>query len=658
MKFITTLRSMDRSKPELVGIRAMDLALLNEKSIQIPLCFVITGNALNIFLEENELIAKISRIRKEISDDTKADGEIEGVFCASNLPKALEEELNEAYESIFVSEENITAAHLMKNDEEPDLLLIPSTDYTQDCDHNRGIRRSIASRKDFISQLKGVWADMFKSHEAQFRNQSDDFNVGIIIQRMINEDISATAQVGGSDDILVNAYFGLTSFSQSVHCDSFTVSKNQLAVKSSSIVHQDFKLIREDQGTEEQPLKEIGSEQKANDKQVIEVARVAKRSAVYLNKSIQIWFGFKKNKLYLMFCNEPPATSKQALSEIVPEMSVDINISEQTTDEQDESIIKEVPLGAESEFAKLSVTEAAEIPEPQILAEAEQGLVEEQEESREPEQTSNVDEIDVDDAGTIPVTNDPSEARSDERFTATFSQDETSPVMCAEQILSDDELIINQDISENLCENSSEISDSGDDTYYKDSASTVDEIGYDETDSTSDDKSEDDSPQEDADDNFIMSIPEPKIEVNGSNELQHEKYEEPAEQIVSPDSETGPDQEDVKQKNNMSASMQIIQQPEDLLANSEAEIGKHIISAETVLKNVLLNKCRKMNIVSDDKQSIGDLIEQIKQQEVVPFEQELLDVEMLVGRFQEDALSLSIDDIKYAFRVANKFMNE
>lgn len=342
MRYVVTLRSIDRSRPELVGIRAMDLAVLNDKSVILPLCFVVTSDAMQVFVEHNN--ENLSRI---LNNHTGSyDAEIEKAFSKGIIPGSLQEELQEAYESLFVSTDSITAAHLMKTDEDPDLLLVPSADILQESEKLHGIRRSLGTKDDFFRQLKCAWSYLYKRH----------LSGGVIVQKMINEQICATVNVSKSDDIRVNAHFGLMPIDEIIGSDSFVVNKNMLSITSSRISHQDYKLVREDEGIVSCALKDKGSQQKANDKQVIEMARISKRCSSYLEKDLKIWLGIRGQKTYVFFCNQPEALQKE---QAISGSEITIEYVREGVEEQSDVIdakenMAEVPT---DELAKLTVTE-------------------------------------------------------------------------------------------------------------------------------------------------------------------------------------------------------------------------------------------------------------------------------------------------------------
>ncbi|MFH1916694.1 MAG: PEP/pyruvate-binding domain-containing protein [Nanoarchaeota archaeon] len=287
MKYIVTLRGAEQGAIERVGRRAMDLVILHEKTIQIPLCFIITANALADFL-------RINGIGQE---DVKS----------APFPNEIEEELLEAYETLAISDELTSANHLMASSESVDVLIIPSPE-------KGGTRplRSLKGKQEFLEQVKEAWAEM-------------NAPGALIVEKMVREDLAGIARVGKDDTIFIRAYYGLQGFHEIASHDEFTVSKSLLSIKNTQVTHQDMKTVRGDEGLEEFPLHERGSHQKATDKEVIEMARVAKRTQSYLKRDLEIYFGMKKQRLYLFFCDDQP---EEQVAEEARAAEIEISIAD------------------------------------------------------------------------------------------------------------------------------------------------------------------------------------------------------------------------------------------------------------------------------------------------------------------------------------------
>jgi phosphoenolpyruvate synthase/pyruvate phosphate dikinase len=287
MAFVVTLRTAVQGDVHRIGRRAMDLVILFEKNIQIPLSFIITADALRAVYAKNDLGNLLAKAQPE---------EYEDILLRCTLPDDLTEELVEGYESLAIKDD-ISAHHLMSASEMGDVLLIPSP--TKVTNELSGILHALQGKDDFLQKVKAVWANLLKT-------QAGSLDAGIIVQKMVEEDVAGIALIGHDDVIAIKTYYGLQNFHEVPQCDEFEVSKSLLSIGHAEVSHQDAKLIREEDGIEEYPLKERGSHQKASDKEVIEIARIAKRSQSFLHKNLAAYMGFKRLRLYLLFCDDAP----------------------------------------------------------------------------------------------------------------------------------------------------------------------------------------------------------------------------------------------------------------------------------------------------------------------------------------------------------------
>lgn len=285
MAYVVTLRTAVQGDVHRIGRRAMDLVVLFEKNIAIPLSFIITADALRAFYAKNDLGNLLAKAEPE---------EYEDILLRCILPEDVEEELVDGYESLAIKDD-ISAHHLMNSSGVVDVLLIPSpTKVTHDL---AGILHALQGKDDFLQNVKKVWSYLL-------RTQGGSLDAGVIVQKMVEEDVAGIGLVGHQDSIFIRTYYGLQNFHEVPECDEFEISKSLLSIEHAEVAHQDAKLIREEGGIEEYPLKERGSHQKASDKEVIEIARIAKRSQSFLKRDLTVYAGFRRMKLFLFFCDD------------------------------------------------------------------------------------------------------------------------------------------------------------------------------------------------------------------------------------------------------------------------------------------------------------------------------------------------------------------
>lgn len=311
LNFTLTLNQINESKLSKVGYRALDLATAFQNRLLVPHSFVIPDFYIEEFLTSSGIDIQIKKLIKDATQTNKLDNlqkDIRTLFEKASFSQEYENQLKEAYLALNINQ-TLEAAQDLLSDEEPIVNLIISPTYLQENDL-LGLFLNIKGTKSFLNAIKSAVLSLYTVEQIQYRRkkQIKDFNVGIIVQRMIpSESTIRTNSEGtlGSFDISIKAYFGLLDLTKTTETDSFTVNFDSLKISNAKVIRQSYALkpAGDTAMLLKQALGSKGSEQKISDRQVEESARLTKKLKKTLECNFNAIFSSKKANIFLMYLN-------------------------------------------------------------------------------------------------------------------------------------------------------------------------------------------------------------------------------------------------------------------------------------------------------------------------------------------------------------------
>jgi len=324
LKYVVILNNVNQADINGLGFRAIDLANLKEKRLNIPLSFVVNNQAFEDFLDENNLRQKVESVLKA-QKPSDAYAEIAELFSKSSLPGEMEAELYDAYESLTI-EPGSDASSIVSKWDFPFVTLFRSPSYLLSTEDDEGIVQNVRGKENVAAALKFVWASLFSPRSASYRDKSGikpPFGTGVIVQKMRKIKQSAIAYSRSEDDektILVKSFFGLPDYGfekEVLGKDEFQVDMNALLIKKGEINVQEYSIDR-DFDTEELIARQLGDDganQKVNEKLVCEIARLAKRAKSFIGKDLKIFFGLKDDYIFIFLANRMVGGTRRVVEE-------------------------------------------------------------------------------------------------------------------------------------------------------------------------------------------------------------------------------------------------------------------------------------------------------------------------------------------------------
>ena len=397
-----TLNTISDSDTSKVGIRAIDLAKLQQTKYKIAPCFVIPNIYLEEFLVQSGIDAKLRKLVESVSVSSNGNyddvfSEIRKLFRETSISEEYEEHLREAYSSLSISANFENAQDLLR-EEEPFVNLIASPDYVVDFESSRGIYLYIKGFRSFINSIKSVWLSLYSKEAIEYRRKKGitKFKTGIVVQKALFPDVSAetiTSRELNSFEILVRGYKGLLDITNTSTKDEYSVSREFLKVQSAKILKQEFALLPTEKSgiLLKKPLGIVGAEQKLSDVQIAEVARIAKRTNLLLGFDSRNMYVIFKGEIFIFVVNrkgsqiEERNTLRDAQdSQVESDDSINMSENNHLKTEKKESQNDEYVINLEDEEKNQNEENSSE--------DSEDVIINISEEPKEPENLNSVDE--------------------------------------------------------------------------------------------------------------------------------------------------------------------------------------------------------------------------------------------------------------------------
>ncbi len=252
MPFTVLLDKVDRNGAQLVGGKGANLGEMIKVGLPVPKGFVVTTESYAVFLKENNLQDKISKIIGGTDTDdsdnlANASEEIERLVMSAEMPRQVAEEIMNAYRALYMADElrDISGKALdfirVGRDQLP--VAVRSSAVAEDSSTASFAGQmvsilNVTGLKQLLESVKRCWASLYEPraifyhHDKKIKAEA----IAVVVQRLINADkagVMFTADPVTSDTskIVIEGSWGLgeSVVSGQVTPDTYTydrLSKN------------------------------------------------------------------------------------------------------------------------------------------------------------------------------------------------------------------------------------------------------------------------------------------------------------------------------------------------------------------------------------------------------------------------------------------------
>ncbi|MBN1896561.1 MAG: hypothetical protein JW789_02425 [Candidatus Aenigmarchaeota archaeon] len=206
-----------------MGTKSSVLCMLKKGGYPVQSGFVISPEALEIFLTRNVLRDKLEDILAShggsIHEMKKAMESIRVIFANAFMPEEVRKEISTAYADISVSDD-VRAAQaalsMIKAGRTYDIVAVRCAAMRTGSSSYAGVLDSflnVTGEEDLIRHVKLCWASLFFPHTKKYQEKTGGVSsVSVIVQKMAPSEKSGIMMTGfGGDKTLIEASWGLGS---------------------------------------------------------------------------------------------------------------------------------------------------------------------------------------------------------------------------------------------------------------------------------------------------------------------------------------------------------------------------------------------------------------------------------------------------------------
>ncbi len=300
MKNILHIKEISKDDISLVGGKGANLGELFNVGFSVPEAFVVSAQAYEFFVKDLK-----NKIEKELKDldveDSKsldnASKNVQVLMLKAKFPEDLKKEIESAYKKI------------------DDFVAVRSSATTEDLKTASfaGMQATFLNIKGISEVIKNIqkcWASLFTSRAIYYREQNHfdhlEAQIAVVVQRMINSDASGVCFTinpvnNNKKDIVIEASFGLGEavVGGEVTPDMYVVHKDTQEIHKKNINEQTWGYFRDKGKTVKKKIKDP-SAQVLTDKQIKQVALIAKKIEQHYGHPQDIEFAFENDKLFIL----------------------------------------------------------------------------------------------------------------------------------------------------------------------------------------------------------------------------------------------------------------------------------------------------------------------------------------------------------------------
>ncbi|MFC1962063.1 phosphoenolpyruvate synthase [Chloroflexota bacterium] len=290
-----------------VGGKGANLGEMTQANVPVPPGFIVTAGAYFDFLKKSGIAGKIRDLLQplDVHDSRQLQdiaGKVQQVIEDAAMPPELALEIKEAYRKM---NRGLVAVRSSATAED-----LPEASFAG----QQSTFLNVEGEDEVVDAVQQCWASLFGARAIFYRQEQgfEHFKVGIAVpvQRMVQSEsagVMFTVEPISSDrsKIVVEAVLGLGEMivSGDVTPDHYVVSKDSMKIIHKEVKRQEWKLVRDTEGKDEEiiPLTPAEQErQKLTDDDILFIANVGKKLEEHYQFPQDVEWAKEKNKIYIV----------------------------------------------------------------------------------------------------------------------------------------------------------------------------------------------------------------------------------------------------------------------------------------------------------------------------------------------------------------------
>lgn len=316
---------LNKESGPIAGGKGANLGEIYNAKIPVPPGFVVTAQAYDVFIEKANIKKQIHELLDNLDyEDTKAldqaTATIRELITKSPMPKHMEEEIIEAYETLGGLDKEViergTVHDILKNAAEPVFVAVRSSATAEDLAEasfagQQDSYLNVKGNSDLIRHIKKCFASLFTSRATYYRNKKgfahDKVSLAVVVQKMIDSDKSGVMfsrdPAYNKDHIIIEAVWGLGEgiVSGTITPDAYKISQD-LKMLDKKTADKKIAITRDSSGkkTVAKLREEKSKAQVLSESELIELAQLAKKLEEHYAKPQDIEFAIEANEIFIV----------------------------------------------------------------------------------------------------------------------------------------------------------------------------------------------------------------------------------------------------------------------------------------------------------------------------------------------------------------------
>ncbi|MBW2978424.1 phosphoenolpyruvate synthase [Candidatus Woesearchaeota archaeon] len=321
VEIIRWFEKISKDDVETVGGKGANLGEMSKAGLPIPPGFVVTAQAYKKFIEEkgiqDKILSLVDSLDVEDTDKLQQTAkEVQELIKSIEMPEDIKEAVKESYGQIGLHERS-KAKELLESSEE--FIAARSSATAEDLPEasfagQQATFLNIKGADDVVEAVQKCWASLFTARAIYYRKRNnfptDKVYIAVVVQKMVNSEksgvmFSINPATNDDSEIVIEGAFGLGEYvvSGTVNPDLYIVDKETLNIKKIEVKKQGKKLIR-DPKTGKNIVKKLSPKEEdlqiCNQKEIRELARLAKKIEKHYGKPQDMEWAIEKDKVYIV----------------------------------------------------------------------------------------------------------------------------------------------------------------------------------------------------------------------------------------------------------------------------------------------------------------------------------------------------------------------
>jgi len=247
MKMIKNFTEINKNDAGIAGGKGASLGEMIQAGIPVPLGFVVSADAFERFLEEDDLNVEIDSILHEVDPEAmhtieNASEKIQGLIKSAEMPNDIIKEIEKNFEKLGAEFVAVRSSATAEDS--------ASAAWAGQLDSFLN-----TTKENLLKRVQDCWASLFTPRAIFYRFEKDlhktKISVAVVVQKMVNSEKSGIAfsvhpVTEDYNQIIIEAGFGLGEaiVSGQITPDSYVVEKEPRRIIDVNVAEQERGLFR------------------------------------------------------------------------------------------------------------------------------------------------------------------------------------------------------------------------------------------------------------------------------------------------------------------------------------------------------------------------------------------------------------------------------